>query len=95
MCNAPKPPQPKEPKEPQYLRNPYVDQVLGKAGAVNQLRTGRSQLRIDLGSQTGLGLNQSNQSTPNSSGPANRTTRQTPNRLEQLRARLPSLAALR
>lgn len=54
MCKAPKPPPPKEPDKPEWLRNPYLDAAVGQSGAVDQLRSGRSSLRIDLGS--GLGI---------------------------------------
>lgn len=47
MCKAPKPPKPKEPEKPEYLRNPYLDAAIGRRAAVDQLRTGRSSLRID------------------------------------------------
>ena len=50
MCKAKKPPKPKKPDKPEYLRNPYLDAAYGQSGTVNQLRTGRSQLRIDLDS---------------------------------------------
>lgn len=50
MCKAPKPPAPKEPLKPQFLRNKYLDDFTGGAGAVRSLRTGRSQLRIPLSS---------------------------------------------
>lgn len=55
MCKAPKVPKPKEPKKPQFLRNKYLDEFVGQAQAVMALRTGRSQLRIPLGSPTGIG----------------------------------------
>ena len=52
MCKAPKPPKPKEPKKPQFLRNKYLDAFVGDSQAVAALRTGRSSLRIPLGSPT-------------------------------------------
>ena len=48
MCKAPKPPAPKDPEKPEYLRNPYLDAAIGQAGSVDQIRAGRSSLRIDL-----------------------------------------------
>lgn len=54
MCKAPRLPTPKDPEKPEFLRNPYLDAAIGQAGVVDQLRTGRSKLRIDIGS--GLGL---------------------------------------
>ena len=51
MCKAPKPPEPKEPKKPQFLRNKYLDEFIGDAQAVKSLKTGRSSLRIPMGSQ--------------------------------------------
>lgn len=57
MCKAPKPPKAPEEKPPQYLVNEYLDSRLSGAGAVDALRTGRSKLRIQLGSGTpGTGL---------------------------------------
>lgn len=50
MCKAPKPPKQKEPDKPEWLRNPYLDRQEGGGGALAALRTGRSALRIDLGS---------------------------------------------
>ncbi len=55
MCKAPKPPKPKEPKKPMFLRNRYLDEFVGEAQAVKSLRTGRSSLRIDLGSALAVG----------------------------------------
>ena len=55
MCKAPKPPKPKEPKKPMFLRNRYLDEFVGEAQAVNSLRTGRSSLRIDMGSALAVG----------------------------------------
>lgn len=95
MCKAPKPPPQKEPEKPEWLRNPYLDAAIGQSAAVNQLRTGRSQLRIDLNS--GLGLRQPGTALPQ---PSN-TPRSTPNRprtqanpLDAWRSRLPAIAAL-
>lgn len=48
MCKAKKPDKPKDPKKPQYLHNPYLDSAVGGSGMLDQLRTGRSSLRIDL-----------------------------------------------
>lgn len=64
MCKAPKPPKPesKEPKKPQFLRNRYLDAFMGESQAVNALRTGRSTLRIPLGSPSGIGGRQPGQS---------------------------------
>lgn len=55
MCKAPKPPKPKEPKKPQFLRNRYLDEYTGRAGEVESLKTGRSQLRIPLGGPAPIG----------------------------------------
>lgn len=55
MCKAPKPPKPKEPKKPMFLKNRYLDEFVGDAQAVNSMRTGRSRLRIDLGSALAVG----------------------------------------
>jgi hypothetical protein len=55
MCKAPKPPKPKEPKKPEFLRNRYLDEFVGQAQVVQSLRTGRSNLRIPLGSPAGIG----------------------------------------
>ncbi len=55
MCKAPKPPKPKEPKKPQFLRNKYLDEFVGQAGMVESIRTGRSRLRIPLGSALAVG----------------------------------------
>lgn len=49
MCKAPKPPKQKEPDKPEFLRNRYLDAVLGKSGVVNQIRKGRADLRIRPG----------------------------------------------
>ena len=49
MCKAPKPPAPKEPKKPQFLRNRYLDEIVGDSSAVKSLKTGRSSLRIPAG----------------------------------------------
>lgn len=54
MCKAPKPPPIKKPDKPEFLHNPFLDAAVGGAGAVDQLRQGRSSLRIDIGS--GLGI---------------------------------------
>lgn len=56
MCKAPKAPAPKPPDKPEFLHNPYLDAYIGGAGLVDQLRTGRSSLRIDLARSAGLGL---------------------------------------
>ena len=50
MCKAPKPPKPKPPEKPEYLRNEYLDAAVGQSAIVGALRTGRSRLRIPLGS---------------------------------------------
>lgn len=50
MCKAPKPPKPKAPEKPEFLRNPYLDGAVGQSAVVQALRTGRSSLRIPLGS---------------------------------------------
>lgn len=55
MCKAPKPPKQKEPKKPMFLKNRYLDEFVGDAQAVNSLRTGRSSLRMDLGSALAVG----------------------------------------
>ena len=68
MCKAPKPPKPKEPKKPQFLRNKYLDAFVGDSQAVNALRTGRSSLRIPLGSPSPISGRQPGQSLV-SSGP--------------------------
>lgn len=57
MCKAPKPPKPKEPDKPEYLRNPYLDAAVGQASTVNQLRAGRSSLRIPLASGLAISNN--------------------------------------
>lgn len=46
MCKAPKRPEPKEPDKPEFLRNRYLDAAIGQSGIVNQIRRGRSDLRI-------------------------------------------------
>lgn len=58
MCKAPKPPAPKDPDKPEWLRNQYLDAAIGQSGVVNQLRQGRSQFRVDLGSSIGIGARQ-------------------------------------
>jgi len=50
MCKAPKPPKPKPAEKPEFLRNPYLDASIGQSAAVAALRTGRSSLRIPIGS---------------------------------------------
>ena len=50
MCKAPKPPKPKPAEKPEFLRNPYLDAAIGQSAVVSALRTGRSSLRIPLGS---------------------------------------------
>ena len=65
MCKAPKPPKPKEPKKPQFLRNKYLDAFVGDSQAVNALRTGRSSLRIPMGSPTPISGRQPGQSLVN------------------------------
>lgn len=54
MCKAPKVRKPESTsandKPVQYLRNPYLDGAIGLGSTVDQLRRGRSSLRIDLGS---------------------------------------------
>jgi hypothetical protein len=62
MCKAPRPPEPKEPDKPEYLRNAYLDAAIGQSGVVQQLRQGRSGLRIDLASSLGIGARQSGES---------------------------------
>lgn len=54
MCKAPKPPKPQEPKKPEFLRNRYLDEFIGDAGAVRSIRTGRSSLRVDLAPPSGV-----------------------------------------
>ncbi|MEW5249920.1 hypothetical protein [Microbulbifer discodermiae] len=54
MCKppkVPKAPKPRDPDEdkPEWLRNPYLDGSIGQSSTVDQLRKGRSSLRIDLG----------------------------------------------
>ena len=58
MCKAPKPPKPTPEAKPEWLRNPYLDAAVGQSGMVDQLRSGRSSLRIDqgLGLGTQLGI---------------------------------------
>lgn len=51
MCKSPKPPKPQEPKKPQFLRNKYLDAFTGGSGAVQALKTGRSQLRVPLATE--------------------------------------------
>lgn len=46
MCKAPKPPKQKEPDKPEFLRNRYLDAALGGSASINQIRRGRSDLRI-------------------------------------------------
>lgn len=61
MCKAPKvkaPSTEKAPK-PEYLRNPYLDGADGKGvSLVNQLRIGRSSLRIDRAAPSSVGTEQ-------------------------------------
>lgn len=99
MCKAPKPPKPKDPDKPEYLRNPYLDAAIGQSGAVDQLRSGRSQLRIDLGS--GLSLRKPGTALPQP--PANTRPAATPapaprNRqretFDAVRGRMASLASI-
>jgi hypothetical protein len=54
MCKAPKPPKPKDPKKPQFLRNRYLDEFIGGRG-IDSIRTGRSSLRIPMGSAAAAG----------------------------------------
>ena len=64
MCKAPKPPKPKEPDKPEWLRNPYLDAAVGQSGVVDAMRSGRSSLRIDLGSGLGIRAAQPTPVTP-------------------------------
>jgi hypothetical protein len=50
MCKAPKPPKVKPPEKPEFLHNNYLDAAVGQSAIVSGLRTGRSSLRIPLGS---------------------------------------------
>lgn len=98
MCKAPKPPAPKEPDKPEWLRNPYLDAAIGQSGLVDQLRSGRSSLRINIGSN--LGIRQPGQPiaqpNPNTRGPGNPPRQPaSTNPLDQFRGVLPSIAALR
>lgn len=68
MCKAPKPPKPKEPDKPEWLKNPYLDAAVGQASAVNQLRQGRSSLRIPLA--TGLAISGATPATTTPAGNA-------------------------
>lgn len=52
MCKAPKLPPQKDPDKPEFLRNRFLDAAFGQFGTINQLRTGRSDLRTDLGTNT-------------------------------------------
>jgi len=52
MCKPPKPPKPKEPLKPQFMRNQYLDAFIGGMGAVQSIKSGRSSLRIPLGSES-------------------------------------------
>ena len=61
MCKAPKVPKPANTAEnneskPEYLRNPYLDAAGSGASAIDRIRTGRNDLRQDLGSNAGLGI---------------------------------------
>lgn len=58
MCDAPSVPAAQDPDRVEFLRNPYLDGAVGRSSTVQQLRTGRSALRIDLGSgvDSGLGI---------------------------------------
>jgi len=73
MCKAPKPPAPKEPKKPQFLRNRYLDEVVGDAQAVKSLKTGRSSLRIPAGVQAIGGRQPGDSLVPASVAPAGAT----------------------
>jgi len=69
MCKAPDPPKPQPPEKPEFLHNEYLDSAMGMSAVVGGLRSGRSSLRIPLGS--GLAI----QSAANAPPPAGRPDR--------------------
>ena len=76
MCKAPKIPAPKEPEKPEFMRNRYLDSFIGDSQAVNALRTGRSTLRIPLGTPTPINGRQPGESLV--TAPPSSTSRPTP-----------------
>jgi len=50
MCKAPDPPKPQKPEKPEFLHNEYLDAAMGMSATIQGLRSGRSSLRIPLGS---------------------------------------------
>ena len=50
MCKAPDPPKPQPAEKPEFLHNEYLDAAIGQSATVAGLRSGRSSLRIPLGS---------------------------------------------
>lgn len=72
MCKAPDPPKPTEPEKPEFLHNEYLDAAMGQSATVAGLRSGRSSLRIPIGS--GLAVQSAEAAPPAAGRPGTQPT---------------------